>query len=175
MHETSFWAEPRTWVLIAFIIFFILFGRRLWTVIARMLDNRAVLVREELEEAARLRQEAEAMLRDAQQRREAALSEARAMLENASAEAAQVAAQARADAEAAMRRRERMATERIQAAESAAVADVRRAAVDVATQAAAEVLGSSLGAGTDTALVDRAISGLPAALSGTPRRRVVVS
>ena len=181
MHETSFWAEPRTWVIIAFIIFFLLFGRRLWAVIARMLDNRAVLVREELEEAARLRREAEAMLRDAQERRAAALRDAQAMLEGASAEAAQVAAQARADAEAAMRRRERMATDRIQAAEAAAVAEVRRAAVDVATQAATQVLAGGLGANADTALVDRAITGLPAALAarGTaataPRHRVRVT
>jgi F-type H+-transporting ATPase subunit b len=166
MHETSIWAEPRTWVIIAFFIFFALFGRKLWSVIAQMLDNRAVAVRTELEEAARLRREAEAMLRDAQERRAAAVRDAQAMLEGAGAEAAQVAAQARADAEASMRRRERMATDRIQAAEAAAVAEVRRAAVEVATQAATQVLAGGLGAGTDTALVDRAIAGLPAALTG---------
>lgn len=166
MHETSIWAEPRTWVIVAFFIFFALFGRKLWAVIAQMLDGRAALIRTELDEAARLRRDAEAMLRDAQERREAALRDAKAMLEGAGAEAARVAEQARVDVEAAMRRRERMATERIQAAETAAVTEVRRLATDVATQAATQVLAGGLGAATEAALVDRAIAGLPAALAG---------
>ena len=68
-HEAGFFAEPRNWVLIAFLLFFILFGRKLWGALAGMLDARAVTVKTELEEAARLRREAEAMLRDAEKQR----------------------------------------------------------------------------------------------------------
>jgi F-type H+-transporting ATPase subunit b len=70
MPEESFFAEPRTWVAIAFIIFFVLFGKRLWQALAAMLDKRSEAVRAELAEAQRLRQEAEAMLTDARARRE---------------------------------------------------------------------------------------------------------
>ena len=66
MHEESFFAEPRNWVALAFIVFFVLFGRKLWGALAAMLDDRAAKVRAELDEAARLRSEAEAMLRDAE-------------------------------------------------------------------------------------------------------------
>jgi F-type H+-transporting ATPase subunit b len=77
MHEESFFAEPRTWVALAFIVFFVLFGRKLWGVIAAMLDDRTAKIRAELDEAARLRTEAEAMLKDAQARRDAATAEAK--------------------------------------------------------------------------------------------------
>ena len=60
MHEEpAFFAEPRNWVAIAFFLFFILFGRKLWSALAQMLDERGAKVRADLEEAARLRQEAE--------------------------------------------------------------------------------------------------------------------
>ena len=80
MQEESLFAEPRLWVAIAFILFFVLFGRKLWAALAGMLDDRAAKVRAELEEAARLRREAEAMLRDAEKRRAEALAEAKALI-----------------------------------------------------------------------------------------------
>ena len=61
-HHESFFAEPRNWVVLAFILFFVLFGRILWRALSGMLDNRAKMVKAELEESARLRREAEAML-----------------------------------------------------------------------------------------------------------------
>ena len=106
MHEEpGFFAEPRNWVIIAFVLFFVLFGRKLWSALAQMLDDRAAKVRAELEEAARLRQEAEAMLREAEARRSEALREAQAMIDGARNEAGRVAAAAAAEAEAAARRR----------------------------------------------------------------------
>lgn len=167
-HHPSFFADPRTWVGIAFIVFVAIFWRKAWTSLAALLDRRAEGIRAQLDEAARLRAEAEAMLKDAQARRETAQRDAQGMLDRARDEAARAAEQARADSETAMRRRERMASERIQAAEAAAVAEVRRVAAEVATQAATRVLAGGLGAETDTALVDRSIAGLPAALT---RRR----
>src|SRR6476620_4734289 len=98
MHEESFFAEPRNWVIIAFFLFFILFGRKLWSALTAMLDDRGAKVRAELEEAARLRQEAEAMLRDAETRRGEALREAQALIEGAKAEAERLAAAAAAEA-----------------------------------------------------------------------------
>lgn len=165
-HAPSFFADPRSWVALAFVAFFVLFGRRIFAPLMTMLDRRAEGIRTQLDEAARLRAEAEAMLKSAQAQREAAMRDAQAMLDQARTEARRAAEQARTDAEAASRRRERMADERIQAAESAAVAEVRRAAADVATTAATRVLQDGLGAETDEALVDRSIAGLPAALTG---------
>jgi F-type H+-transporting ATPase subunit b len=165
MEEPGFFAEPRNWVLIAFIIFFLLFGKKLWGALAGMLDDRAAKVRTELEEAARLRQEAEAMLRDAEKRREEALREAQALIAGAKTEAERVAAAAAAEAEAAARRREQMAMDRIAAAEKAAVDEVRTTAAEVATAAARQVIAEGLSAEADGHLIDHAITQLPSALA----------
>jgi F-type H+-transporting ATPase subunit b len=170
MHEEAgFFAEPRNWVIIAFILFFVIFGRKLWSALAQMLDDRGARVRAELDEAARLRREAEAMLRDAETRRAEALREAQALVEGAKAEAERVAAAAAAEAEASARRREQMAMDRIAAAEKAALDEVRLTAAEVATTAARQVIKDGLSPEADARLVDHAIAQLPSALA---QRRV---
>ncbi len=168
MHEAGFFAEPRTWVAVAFIIFFVLFGRKLWTPLAGLLDKHSDAVRAELAEAQRLRREAEAMLADARNRREAALAEAQTLLDRARDEAARVTRQAAADAEAATHRRERMAMDRIAAAEKAAVDEVRTLAAEIATEAAGHAIREGLSDQADGRLIDHAIGRLPDALA--PRR-----
>ena len=164
----AFWSHSVFWVLVAFVLFFVIFGRKIWTTVAGLLDDRAEAIRTELAEASRLRREAEAMLRDASARREQALIESRAMLDGARAEAARVSARLKEEAETAARRRQQMAMDRIAAAEKAAVDGVRMIAADVATQAARIVLSRDLGADADGQLIDHAIAGLPSALA--PRR-----
>ncbi len=164
MHAEPFFADPRNWVAAAFIIFFLLFGTRIWKVVAAMLDARADAVRAELAEAQRLREEAEAMLADATRRRESALAEAEALLAGAKDEAARLAVAAQDEAMAAAERRERMAMDRIAAAEKAAVDDVRHAAAEIAAAAAERVIRAELTPEADGALIDHAIGGLPNAL-----------
>lgn len=164
MHEESFWSDPRSFVALAFVIFFVIFGRKIWGVLTGMLDKRAAEVRAELAEAQRLRQEAEAMLRAANQQRAEAIADAQALLIGAKGEAIRLAAAAGAEAEASAKRRERMAMDRIAAAEKAAIDDVRMIAADIATTAARDIIRDGLSAEADAALVDRAITGLPAAL-----------
>ena len=166
MEEPGFFGEPRNWVLIAFVLFFAIFGRKLWSVLAQMLDDRATKVRAELDEAARLRQEAEAMLRDAEARRAEALGESQALIAGARVEAERLAAAAAAEAEASARRREQMAMDRIAAAEKAAVDEVRLTAAEVATAAARQVIAEGLSAEADSRLIDHAIAQLPSALAG---------
>lgn len=165
MHDPSFITEPRTWVAIAFLIFFLIFGKKLWRALAGMLDDRSERVRAELEEASRLRQEAEVMLRDAEKRRSEALAEAKALIDGAQAEAGRVAAAAASEAEAAAKRREQMAVDRISAAEKAAVDEVRLAAADIAASASREVIAEGLTPAADADLINQAITQLPTALA----------
>ncbi len=157
-------AEPEFWVLVSFVIFFVLFGRRLWAGISALLDGHANTIRAELAEAQRLRQEAESMLADAQRARSDAQAEAEQVLARSRVEAAQVAQAASAEAEASARRRERLALDRIEAAEKTVADEVRQAAADIATRAAARVIAEGLGEARETALLDRAIADLPRAL-----------
>jgi F-type H+-transporting ATPase subunit b len=163
-HEPGFFAEPANWVVLAFFLFFLLFGRKLWAALTGMLDQRAVSVRAELDEAARLKSEAEAMLKQAEATRLKAQSDAKTMIEGAAAEAARVAEATRVEAEMAARRREQMALDRIDAARKQAVDEVRIAAAEVATVAARQVIAEGLGAEAGAALIDQAITRLPAAL-----------
>lgn len=163
-HEAPFFAEPANWVAISIILFVVIFGRKLWSALTQMLDDRTKAIQAELAEAARLREEAEAMREEAQAQRYAALAEAQKLLEGAKAEAARVTAAAAAEAEAATRRRERMALDRIAAAEKAAVDEVRLTAAEVATVATRDVISQTLTGEADARLMDHAIGQLPAAL-----------
>ena len=158
------WERPTFWVAVAFVLFFALFGKRLFTALTAVLDARADAIRQELEAAARLRREAEDMLRDATKQRETALAEATALLEKAEIEAARLAQAIRDEAEASARRREEMAHIRISAAEKAALAELRRATTDIALAAARDVIARDLAPEAATVLVDQAIAGLPSAL-----------
>jgi F-type H+-transporting ATPase subunit b len=166
MHEEpGFFAEPRNWVVIAFFLFFILFGKKLWGALAGMLDARAASVRAELDEAARLKSEAQAMLKEAEAARVKAEADAKRLIDGAAAEAARVAEASRAETEAAARRREQMALDRIAAAQKQAVDDVRSAAAELATIAARQVIAEGLSPESSAALIDQAIAQLPAALA----------
>jgi len=155
--------DPEIWVLVSFVIFFLLFGSRLWAAIAGLLDGRANAVRAELAEAQRLREEAEAMLAEATRARTEAMAEANELLARSQAEAARLTAAAMAEAEAAGKRRERLALERIAAAEKAAITEVRHTAADLAVRAAEQVIAQQAES-ENAALVDQAIADLPRAL-----------
>src|SRR5580658_6979501 len=158
MHEEpGFFAEPSHWVVLAFFLFFIIFGKKLWGALAGMLDARAASVRAELDEAARVKAEAESI-------RARAHADAKTLIEGAAIEAARVAEATRAEAEAAAKRREQMALDRIAAAEKQAVDEVRMAAAELATIAARQVIAEGLSAEAGAVLIDQAIAQLPTAL-----------
>jgi F-type H+-transporting ATPase subunit b len=165
MFHGVFYLKPVFYVALAFVIFFVLFGKKVVRALIHRLDVRISTIREELDEAKRLRHEAETMLSDAKARREAALAEAQQMLASAQSEAARLTEAAHLEAEAVGQRRERMALDRIAAAEKAAVMQVRQTAADVAVAAAHHVISTGLTAETDAALIDRAIAGLPTSLT----------
>ena len=153
--------NPEFWVLVAFVVFFAVFGGRIWRPLVAMLDNRAAAIGAELAQASRLRQDAEKMLREAQEARQAALGEAQEILARSRAEAVRVEQATHAEAEAQARRRERMALDRIAAAEKAAITEVRQTAAEVAVAAARAVISETLTAEQDGVIIDRAIAELP--------------
>jgi F-type H+-transporting ATPase subunit b len=159
-----FWLDPKFWVAISFVLFVVLAGRTAWARVSEMLDARGARIRADLDEAARLRSEAEAMRAQAEADRQAALREAEELIARARAEAERVGQAASAEAEAAAKRRERMAMDRIAAAEAGAVADVRNAAAEVAVIAAREVIAQTLDAKADAKLINEAVADLPRAL-----------
>ena len=128
--------------------------------IAGALDKRIAEIREQLDEAKKLRAEAEALKAEYVAKAQAADADAATMREHAHAEAAMIVEQARKDADALVARRAKMAEDKIAAAELGAIADVRARAADAAAEAARAIIAEQHGAEADRALVDRTIAGL---------------
>jgi len=117
----EFIASPNTWILVAFIFFVGLFGRKAYAAIGKILDARADKIRSELENATHLREEAQAVLADYERKRQAAEEEAEQMVEHARVEAERQAAAALVALEESMKRRTEMAMQRIARAEEDAM------------------------------------------------------
>jgi F-type H+-transporting ATPase subunit b len=157
--------EPEVWVLIAVVLFIVGVWKPARRSIIGALDARAARIRNELDAAWRLREEAQ-QLRDANRQREAeAAAEAEAILAHARAEAERVATQAARDLEQTLERRQRLAEERIAQEQAKALAEIRAVAVDVAISAARQVITAELDQTRGAALIDAAIQTLPQQLS----------
>jgi F-type H+-transporting ATPase subunit b len=129
------------WVFVAFVIFVALvayFG--VHKKILGALDARSKRIADDLDEARRLREEAKRVLADYERKRREAEGEADAIVASAKAEAERLAQEAKAKAEDFVARRTRMAESKIAQAEVQAIAEVRAAAADAATGAAATIL-----------------------------------
>ncbi len=158
MHEAEFW------VLIAFLIAIAYLVYKTRTLITGALDQRAAKIKAELDEAQRLREEAQAKLAEYQRKQRDALKEAEAIVAQAKIEAERAAAQGARDLEAAIERRKRMAVEKIALTEAKALSEVRNMAVDLAIAALRHSLVEDLDAQRRGALIDDAIAGLPPTL-----------
>ncbi len=153
--------DPTFWVLIAFIIFVAAFGRMIWRGIAGGLDKRADKIRADLDEAERLREEAQDLLASYQRKQRDAAKEADAIIAHAREEAERVAAQGKERIEASLARREKLALERIGRAEAQALADVRSRAVDAAVEATRSYLAGRMSGRHAEKLLESAIKELP--------------
>ena len=160
-HSGSLFSEPEFWLAIAFAAFIILLAKPLGSKIGAALDNRSKLIEREIEEAAKLRDEAQALLANYQRKSRDALKEAEGIIASAEAEARRIREDAAAELEASLKRREQLAMEKIAQAESRAVEDVRNAAVDVALAATRKLIEQNLDAEKSKTLVEEAIKDLP--------------
>jgi len=160
MEHEAFYQTPEFWVAIAFLIFVALVAKKVGGMVVAGLDARAARIKADLEEAAKLRDEAQALLADYQRRQRQAETEAKDILAAAEAEAARMRTESMAQLDAALKRREAMAMDRIARAESQALTEVRNLAVDVALNATRRLITDGVDAARASALVDDAIKGL---------------
>lgn len=158
--------NPEYWVLIAFLIFAgILWKAGVPAQIAKALDGRADAIRAELDEARRLREEAQTLLADYQRKQREAENEAKAIIETAKREAEALAADTRKQLAEQLERRTRTAEDKIARAEAQAIAEVRAAAVDNALAAAQKILVGKASGATAASLIDDSIRDLKSKLN----------
>ncbi len=137
--------DPETWVAIAFVILMVVFGYLgVFKSAMTALDHRAERIKAELDEAARLKQEAAKVLADYKARTASAEREAADIIANARGEAERIATEAKAKMEDFVARRTKTAESKIALAEAQALADVRAAAAEAAVQAASTILSQSV-------------------------------
>jgi F-type H+-transporting ATPase subunit b len=133
--------DAEFWVAVAFVVFL---GAMIYLgaheVLVKLVDQRRDKIKAELDEARRLKEEAQALLAQYQRKQREAEQAAAAILAGATAEAERMMAEAKAKMEEFVARRGKMAESKIAQAEAQALADVRAAAAEAAVGAAERIL-----------------------------------
>ncbi len=149
------------WVAVAFFLFIgLVVYLKLPGMITKLLDERAAKIGNELEEAQRLREEAQALFAEYQRKTRNADKEAEDIVTFAKKEAARQAEQAKIALEELISRRAAMAEAKIARAEAQAIQDVRDAAVDLAAATAERLLAEEVSGPKADALVQSSIAEL---------------
>lgn len=152
-------------VLLAFLLFIaILFYFKVPGLLGGMLDKRADDIKSELDEARRLREDAQTLLASYERKQKEVQEQADRIVAAAKEEAKAAGDQARVDLEKSVERRMAAAQEQIASAESSAVKAVRDQAVTIAVGAARDVIAKQMTATDGNALIDDAIAQVGAKL-----------
>lgn len=158
-------ATGEFWVLTGLIIFIgIAIYMKVPGMLVAGLDKRREDIANELEEARRLREEAQQLLASYQRKQREAMKEAEDIVTQAKAEAERLAAETRSAMTALVARRTKMADDKIAQAEAQAMADIRAVASDVAIAAAREIIAAKVDVNRDAKLVEGAIATLASKL-----------
>ncbi|MBU6206067.1 MAG: F0F1 ATP synthase subunit B [Alphaproteobacteria bacterium] len=158
---TAFGLDAGGWVAAAMLVVFaILLWQKVPALVAGMLDKRIAEIKAQLDSAAKLRLEAEALKAEYEAKAKALVSDAEAMLAHAQNEAKLIVAKAEAETKMTIKNRTQMAKDKIAAAEAAAIAEVRVKAAVASAAAARKLIADRHGAAQDKALVSDAIARL---------------
>jgi F-type H+-transporting ATPase subunit b len=122
------------------------------------LDHRSVHIQSELEEAVKLKEQAQNLLSEYQRKQKEIHAEAESLLAQAKDDAAAMRAQAERDIQDMVARRTEVAKNKIARAEMDAVAQIRSHMADVAVQAAEDILKEELAKASDDPFIDEALS-----------------
>ncbi|MCB9993305.1 MAG: ATP F0F1 synthase subunit B [Hyphomicrobiaceae bacterium] len=133
--DAAFWAFIALIVFIGVVIYLKVPGA-----ITGALDKQIKKIEDDLSEAKRLREEAQAMLADYERKRKAAEAEAEEIVSAAREEADRMAREAEESLTELVARRRKAVEEKIAQAEAQAIADVRARSADVAIEAARHLL-----------------------------------
>ena len=150
--------DEKFWVAVAFVTFIIAVWKPIARFITRSLDERSEAIRRELEEAVRLREEAQVALAAYQKKQKESIKEAEGILLKAREEAKSMLANAEDEIRRSLDERRKIALEKITQAESKALQDVQNNIVDIAIGAARLIIQEHLAKGSGQDLIRLAMS-----------------
>ncbi len=145
------------WLLVALVILIVVIRKPFGKIVLGALDDHAAKVRAELDEAKRLREEAQSMLAEQQRQLASGENQAQAIVEHARVEAERQMERHRADLEATLRRRTEQAMSRIAQEETKALEEVRSRAATLAARTAERLLRERMDEAHARQLLDQAI------------------
>lgn len=153
--------DATMWVAVSMLI---VIGIAIWkkvpAIVAGILDEKIAGIRSQLDAATNLRKEAEALKAEYVAKAKQAAADADSLRAHAEVEAKAILAKAKTDAAALIDRRTKSAEDKIEAAERAAIADVRAKVASVAAAAAGQLIADRHDGKADKSLVDQAIGAL---------------
>lgn len=161
----EFLHDPAFWVGLAFVLVVALIYKPAMKGIGGSLDARAQTIRVQIEEARKLREDAQALLAEYQRKQRDAMSEAEKIIDQAKEESVRLRAEAEQDLAKSIERRKQQALDRIAQTEAQALAQVRNLAVDVALTAAEKLMRENLSPDQAQAMIDKAVAELPKRLN----------
>ncbi|MCG6857021.1 MAG: F0F1 ATP synthase subunit B [Salaquimonas sp.] len=147
------------WALVALLVFLgVIAYMKVPGMLVKSLDDRADKIRDELEEARRLREEAQELLAEYQRKRKSAETEAEEIVAAAKSEAIMFAEESAKKTEEFVARRTALAEQKIAQAETQAIDDVRSIAVDIAVSAAEKLIAGKVTGAEASKIIDKSIA-----------------
>ena len=153
--------DPTFWVAVAFVVFVVLVFKPIKGALIGGLDAKITEIRQEVEEAEKLREEAQSLLANYQRQQRQAIQDAEAIVARAKEEAERHRAEADEAMKDMVRRQEEQAREKIAQAEAAAIQEVRSMSVELAMAAAEKLLADRLAGDEGSRLIDNSIEDIP--------------
>lgn len=145
------------WLLVALVVLIVAAWKPLSRMFTGALDGHARKVRAELEEAKRLREEAQSLLAEHQRKLAAGETQAQSIIEHSRAEAERQVKRHHEDLDATVKRRREAAEARIGQEESRAIQDLRAHAARLAILTTERLLTEQLNDQQKQAMVDSAL------------------
>lgn len=159
MHNFSHLAHnPVFWITISFILVVGLIVKKIVPLAINGLDKRNAAIQDDISRAAALRAEAETILEQYHRKEQESLKEAEEIIQKANLEARRITKEAETAAETEVKKRTKLAMEKIEQAERAAMQEVQAKIIDVTIAATQSLLKNQLDKVAQEKLVDAAIS-----------------
>ncbi len=150
----TFWVGAASLVLIALI------AKPVGRAVANGLDNRSDRIKGELEEAQRLKEEAQALLALYQRKQKKTDEDVKNIIEHANEEAGRIIESAKKHLEAEVEKRTEIAVQKIAQAEACVIQEIRDNAVDLTISTARSLIRDNLAGEDADDIIIKAISGI---------------
>lgn len=148
------------WVGVSFIIIVGLLAKPVGKIVIAALDNRSNRIQQDLDEALRLKEEAQALLASYQRKQKEAIAEAAHIVEFATAEAKRIVEDSSANLEESLNKRIEMSMQKIAAHEQQILNSIKEKAIHQAMQAAKQLIAENSSEKDSEKLIKQALDNL---------------